>query len=37
MQNHGTEVFSLLRTSDLSVDAYLDRFHDTGNERVRSI
>ena len=28
----GVEVFSLVRTSDLDVDAYLDRFHDTGNE-----
>jgi hypothetical protein len=30
----GVEVFSLMRTSDLDVDAYLDRFHDTGNERA---
>ncbi|MEO2013024.1 MAG: DUF4288 domain-containing protein [Fuerstiella sp.] len=26
------EVFSLIRKSDLSVNEYLDRFHDTGNE-----
>lgn len=28
----GVEVFSLLRHSDLDVNAYLDRFHDTGAE-----
>lgn len=28
----GTEVFSLIRKSELSLDAYLDRFHDTGSE-----
>jgi len=31
----GVEVFSLVRNSDLSVDDYLDRFHDTGNECAR--
>ncbi|MEU7900003.1 hypothetical protein AB0B45_45120 [Nonomuraea sp. NPDC049152] len=29
----GTEVFSLLRDSDLPPDAYLDAFFDTGSER----
>lgn len=29
----GTEVFSLLRESDLDPDAYLDAFFDTGHER----
>ena len=33
----GVEVFSLIRKSALDVDAYLDRFHDTGNECSRSI
>ena len=28
----GVEVFSLIRHSDLEMDAYLDRFHDTGSE-----
>jgi hypothetical protein len=28
----GVEVFSLIRQSELDVDAYLDRFHDTGSE-----
>lgn len=28
----GVEVFSLIRKSDLGVNEYLDRFHDTGNE-----
>ncbi len=31
----GTEVFSLIRKSDLDPDSYLDRFHDTGNECTR--
>lgn len=31
----GVEVFSLIRDSDLGVDDYLNRFHDTGNERIR--
>jgi hypothetical protein len=30
----GIEVFSLIRESDLDVDDYLNRFHDTGKERV---
>lgn len=29
----GAEVFSLMRTSDLAPDDYLDRFFDTGDER----
>ncbi len=33
----GVEVFSLIRHSDLDVDAYLDRFHDTGNECSRTL
>lgn len=32
----GTEVFSLIRQSDLDPNAYIDRFHDTGNELARS-
>ncbi|MCA9248865.1 MAG: DUF4288 domain-containing protein [Planctomycetales bacterium] len=32
----GTEVFSLIRQSELDPKAYLDRFHDTGNEFARS-
>ncbi|MCL4852581.1 MAG: DUF4288 domain-containing protein [Bryobacteraceae bacterium] len=28
----GVEVFSLIRDSDLDIDEYLDRFHDTGRE-----
>jgi len=31
----GVEVFSLIRESDLNVDAYLNRFHDKGNEFAR--
>lgn len=31
----GTEVFSLIRESELNSEAYLDRFHDTGNECAR--
>ena len=31
----GIEVFSLMRTSELEPDAYIDRFHDTGSERCR--
>jgi hypothetical protein len=34
---HGTEVFSLMRDSDLAVEAYLDRFFDTGDERQGQI
>ena len=30
---HGTEVFSLLRDSDLDSEDYLDAFFDTGGER----
>ncbi len=33
----GVEVFSLMRESDLSDNAYLDAFFDTGKERQRSI
>ena len=29
----GSEVFSLLRQSDLGVDAYLEEYFDTGTER----
>lgn len=29
----GAEIYSLMRTSDLSTDEYLDRFYDTGTER----
>ena len=32
----GTEVFSLIRQSELDPNTYLDRFHDTGNEFARS-
>ncbi|HVW38724.1 MAG TPA: DUF4288 domain-containing protein [Pirellulales bacterium] len=31
----GVEVFSLMRESNLDVEEYLDRFHDTGSERAR--
>jgi hypothetical protein len=30
---HGTEVFSLMRDSELGVNEYLDAFFDTGTER----
>jgi hypothetical protein len=30
---HGSEVFSLLRESELDAEAYLDTFFDTGTER----
>jgi len=30
---HGAEVFSLMRDSSLSADAYVSAFFDTGNER----
>ena len=33
----GVEVFSLIRESDLDVDDYLDRFHDTGSECTRAM
>ena len=32
----GTEVFSLIRESELAPNAYLDRFHDTGNECAKT-
>ena len=32
---HGAEVFSLMRTSPLEPDAYLDTFFDTGTERAQ--
>jgi hypothetical protein len=31
----GTEVYSLMRESELEADAYLDRFFDTGSERTK--
>lgn len=31
--SHATEVFSLMRDSDLEPDDYLDRFFDAGDER----
>ena len=33
---HGAEVFSLMRTSRLEPDAYLDSFFDTGTERQQT-
>lgn len=30
---HGSEVFSMMRSSRLAPDAYLDAFFDTGDER----
>lgn len=32
----GAELFSLMRTSELEPDDYLDHFFDTGHERQRS-
>ncbi|MGZ6827281.1 MAG: DUF4288 domain-containing protein [Mycobacteriales bacterium] len=32
---HGAEVFSLMRTSPLEPDAYLDAHFDTGSERAQ--
>ena len=32
---HGAEVFSLMRSSNLEPDAYLDAFFDTGDERAQ--
>ena len=32
---HGAEVFSLMRSSELEPDAYLDAFFDTGDERAQ--
>jgi len=34
---HGSEVFSLLRDSDLDPDEYLDTFFDTGAEREAAL
>lgn len=34
---HGAEVFSLIRDSDLAPTAYLDRFFDTGRERQQHV
>lgn len=31
----GSEVFSLVRQSDLGVEEYLEAFYDSGNERQR--
>ncbi|TWT64956.1 hypothetical protein [Crateriforma conspicua] len=31
----GTELFSLMRDSDLDATKYIDRFHDSGHERTR--
>lgn len=31
----GAEVYSLMRTSDLGRDEYLNRFYDTGTERTQ--
>jgi len=33
----GAEVFSLMQTSDLDPNAYIDRFFDTGNERQHGL
>jgi len=33
---NGMGVFSLIRESDLPAEKYLDRFYDTGKERVQS-
>ncbi|MEY2612199.1 MAG: hypothetical protein RL069_1011 [Planctomycetota bacterium] len=33
----GTEVFSLIRLSDLTTDQYIDRFHSTGEECCQEI
>jgi hypothetical protein len=33
---HGSEVFSLMRDSELEPDDYLDSFYDTGRERQRT-
>lgn len=34
--DEGSEVFSLMRDSDLEPDDYLDTFYDTGQERQRT-
>jgi hypothetical protein len=31
----GTEVYSLMRESELEADAYIDKFFDTGSERTQ--
>ena len=31
----GSEIYSLMRTSELKTDEYLDRFYDTGAERTQ--
>jgi hypothetical protein len=33
----GTEVFSLMRQTDLSSQAFLDRYHDTESERATTL
>jgi hypothetical protein len=33
---HGAELFSLMRSSDLPPQAYLDRFFEDGNERQQA-
>ena len=33
----GTEIYSLVRESDLSDDGYLERFYDSGSERSRPV
>lgn len=33
----GVEVFSLMRSSELDPEAYVDRFFDTGDERQRTV
>lgn len=34
---HGVEVFSLIRRSELTTDAYLERHFDTGTERQHRV
>ncbi len=34
---HGSEIFSLMRDSDLAPDSYLNTFFDTGDERQGAI
>jgi hypothetical protein len=33
---NGSEIYSLMRESELSADDYLDRFYDDGNERTKT-
>ena len=33
----GAEVYSLMRTSNLAPDAFLDRYHDDGSERMQHV